>query len=126
MKTTVLILLPAIVISMTVCNSLFAHHAAMQAYEDDSITLMGVVVNYQWENPHSILSVLVKTDNGDIERWHAEILPPNEMLRAGWTKRSLKFGDMVTLTGRPGKYGQHIMWLEYVITPNGRKLGRSR
>jgi hypothetical protein len=114
------------VVSAASCSSLWAHHAALQAYEDDSITLMGIVVNYQWENPHSILSVLIKTNDGAIERWHAEILPPNEMLRAGWTKGSLKAGDMVTLTGRPGKYGQHIMWLEYVLTPSGKRLGRSR
>lgn len=126
MKFRILILLPVVVISLAFCNSSFAHHAAMQAYEDQTITLMGIVLNYQWENPHSILSVLVKTGNGDIERWHAEILPPNEMLRAGWNKRSLRPGDMVTLTGRPGKYGQHIMWLEYVVMPNGRKLGRIR
>jgi hypothetical protein len=74
---------------------------------------------------HSILSIAVKDDNGNIESWHAEILPLSEMLRAGWTKQSVKFGDKVTLTGRPGKYAQHIMWLEYLLTPKGRKLGRN-
>jgi hypothetical protein len=28
------------------------------------------------------------------------------------------------LTGRPGRYEQHIMWLEYLVTSDGKKLGR--
>jgi hypothetical protein len=86
--------------------------------------LMGVVTDYEWANPHSVLSVAVKDDKGKVEEWHAEILPPSEMLRAGWNKESVKPGDEVTLTGRPGKYAQRIMWLEYLVTPDGRKLGR--
>jgi hypothetical protein len=46
------------------------------------------------------------------------------MIRAGWTKESVKPGDEVTLTGRPGKYSQHIIWLESLVTPDGKKLGR--
>ena len=61
---------------------------------------------------------------------------------AKWTSGTLKFflrrrwcaldgtktvepGDGVTVTGRPGKYEQHIMWLEYLVTSDGRKLGRN-
>jgi hypothetical protein len=104
--------------------SLQAHHASRQVYEGKSITLMGVVTDYEWANPHSVLSVAVKDNKGKVEEWHAEILPPTEMLRAGWNKESVKPGDEVTLTGRPGKYAQHIIWLEYLLTPDGRKLGR--
>jgi hypothetical protein len=105
-------------------GSAWAHHAARQVYEGKTITLMGVVTDYEWANPHSVLSVAVKDNRGKVEEWHAEILPPTEMLRAGWTKESLKPGDEVTLTGRPGKYSQHILWLESLVTPDGKKLGR--
>ena len=124
MKAKVLVLLPVIVACFTFAISLRAHHASRQVYEGKSITLMGVVTDYEWANPHSVLSVAVKDDKGQVEEWHAEILPPTEMLRAGWTKESLKPGDEVTFTGRPGKYAQHIMWLESLVTPDGRKLGR--
>jgi hypothetical protein len=123
-KAKVLILV-ALLSCSALPNSMEAHHASWQMYEDKSITLTGIVTNYEWTNPHSILSVAVKDDNGNIESCHAEILPPSEMLRAGWTKQSVKFGDKVTLTGRPGKYAQHIMWLEYLLTPKGRTLGRN-
>ena len=124
MKAKVLIFVPVIVSCFTFSSASWAHHASRQVYEGKSITLMGVVTDYEWANPHSVLSVAVKDENGNVEQWHAEILPPTEMLRAGWTKESLKPGDEVTLTGRPGKFAQHILWLEYLVTPEGRKLGR--
>jgi hypothetical protein len=123
-KAKVLIVVAVIVCAFTFSGSLRAHHASRHVYEGKSVTLMGVVTDYEWANPHSVLSVTVKDDKGNVEEWHAEILPPTEMLKAGWTKESLKPGDEVTLTGRPGKYAQHIMWLEYLVTSDGRKLGR--
>jgi hypothetical protein len=123
-KAKVLILVPLLFSCLTFSTFLQAHHAARQVYEGKSIMLMGVVTDYEWANPHSVLSVAVKDEKGQVEEWHAEILPPKEMVRAGWSKESLKPGDEVTLTGRPGKYAQHIMWLEYLVTQDGKKLGR--
>jgi len=124
LKTKVLILAILIAGSWTFAGFLSAHHAARQVYQDRSITLKGVVTGYEWANPHAIVSVSVREDNGSVEQWHAEILPPAEMLRAGWTKESVRPGDRVTLIGRPGKNAQRIMWLEYLVTPEGRRLGR--
>ena len=126
MKAKVLILVLIVVSFLTFSGASWAHHAARQVYESKTIMLMGVVTDYEWANPHSVLSVAVKDNKGQVEEWHAEILPPTEMLRAGWTRESVKPGDEVTLTGRPGRYAQHILWLEYLVTPEGKKLGRSR
>jgi hypothetical protein len=125
-KTKVLVVVPVLVTLFSFSGASWAHHASRQVYQGKSITLMGVVTDYEWANPHSVLSVAVKDDQGKVEEWHAEILPPTEMLRAGWTKESVRPGEEVTLTGRPGKYSQHILWLEYLVTPDGKKLGRSR
>jgi Family of unknown function (DUF6152) len=123
-RAKVLTIVPLLACCFAFSASLQAHHAARQVYEVKTIILMGVVTDYEWANPHSVLSIAVKDNRGKIEEWHAEILPPSEMLRAGWNKESVKPGDEVTLTGRPGRYSQHIMWLEYLVTPDGRKLGR--
>jgi Family of unknown function (DUF6152) len=119
------ILILTIAGSLAFSGLLWAHHGSRQVYQGKSITLRGIVTGYEWANPHSILSVAVKDDNGKVDQWHAEILPPSEMVRAGWNKDSLSPGDEVTVTGRPGKYEQHIMWLEYLVTSDGRKLGRN-
>ena len=124
MKAKVLFPILVTVVALTFSGAAWAHHAARQVYEGKSITLMGVVTDYEWANPHSVLSVAVKDNQGKVEEWHAEILPPTEMLRAGWTKESVKPGDEVTLTGRPGKYSQRILWLESLVTSDGKKLGR--
>lgn len=124
MRAKVLITCALVACCFAFSASLQAHHASRQVYEGKSIMLMGIVTDYEWANPHSVLSIAVKDDRGKVEEWHAEILPPSEMLRAGWNKESLKPGDEVTLTGRPGKYAQHIMWLEYLVTSDGKKLAR--
>jgi hypothetical protein len=123
-KAKVLIVAPLLVSLFIVAGPAWAHHASRQVYEGKTIMLMGVVTDYEWANPHSVLSIAVKDKKGQVEEWHAEILPPSEMIRAGWTKESLKPGDEVTLTGRPGKYEQRILWLEYLVTADGKKLSR--
>jgi hypothetical protein len=102
---------------------IFAHHGQVQ-YESKNITLHGTVTKLEWNNPHAILWLEVKNDAGKIAPWQLEILPLEGMRRAGWTRESLKPGDEVTVTGRPGKGGEHIMWLSYLLTPDGRRLSR--
>jgi hypothetical protein len=109
---------------LAISGSASAHHNPKPMYEANNIMLMGTVTEYEFANPHSIISIAVKTDRGAVEEWHAEFLPPAEMVRAGWTRETLKPGDQVTMTGRPGRHAQHIMWLESLVAPDGRKLGR--
>ena len=66
---------------------------------------MGVVTGYEWANPHSILSVAVKDEKG-VQQWHAEILPPTEMLR-GRVDKSVRPGDEVI--DRPSRQMRSII-----------------
>jgi hypothetical protein len=105
--------------------SLFAHHGQVQ-YERKNITLQGRVTKFEWNNPHVILWLDVQNEKSAIQAWHLEILPLEGMRRAGWTQESVKPGDEVSVTGRPGKGGEHIMWLETLTTSDGRRLGREQ
>ncbi len=113
-----------LVVLLAVTMPALAHHNVGSVYETRDVTVKGTVTGYEWANPHSIVSVAVKTADGKVEQWHAEVLPVAQMTQAGWTKQSIRLGDEVSLTGRPGKNAQHIMWLEYLVTADGRKLGR--
>jgi len=124
MRPRLLIFAFLLVGSLAVSGSASAHHNSRPMYEANNIMLTGTVTEYEFANPHSIISIAVKTDSGAIEEWHAEFLPPADMARAGWNRETLKPGDQVTMTGRPGRHAQHIMWLVSLVTPDGRKLGR--
>src|ERR1700680_4494996 len=113
-----------LVSSFIVSGSASAHNNPTAMYEPESVVLTGTVTRYEWANPHSIISVAVKTDKGTVEQWHAGILPPADMIRDGWTKETIKPGDQVTMTGRPGRHAQRIMWLESLVTAEGQKIGR--
>jgi len=124
MRTRTPVLGFLVVAVLAVAAPIWAHHNPKPMYESTSISLMGTITEYEWANPHSIISIAVKTDSGAVQEWHAEFLPPSEMTRLGWAKDTLKPGDQVTVTGRPGKHAQHILWLQSVLTPDGRKLTR--
>ena len=84
------------------------------------------MTKYEWSNPHTVITLAVKDDKANVKEWYLEILSPVQMLRAGWTRESVKPGDEVTVTGLPGKHGVQIMWLEYLVTPDGQKLSRDK
>jgi hypothetical protein len=102
---------------------LFAHHGQVE-YERKAVTLNGTVRKFEWTNPHCILTITVKTNKDNVEDWYAEFLPPAQMSRGGWTRESIRPGDQISLVGRPGKKGEHIMWIEYLVLQDGRKLDR--
>ena len=101
-----------------------AHHASRAVYDTMSVTMMGTVTNYEWSNPHIIVSFQVKDAQGKPQQWHAEVLPPSQASAAGWTRNSLKPGDAVTVVGYPGRNAQRIMLLEELVTADGKTLSR--
>jgi hypothetical protein len=80
--------------------SLIAHHSFAADYDASRpISLFGKVTKFEWMNPHAHLYVDVKEDSGEIANWEFELGSPNALLRAGWTRNSLKTGDKVLVKG---------------------------
>jgi hypothetical protein len=69
------------------------------------ITVTGVVKEFQWVNPHTWLHLTVDDLKGGTVEWMAEGRAPGILLRAGWTKNSLKGGETVTVDMSPAKNG---------------------
>ena len=84
----------------------FAHHSFAAEYDEKRvIELKGVVTKFEWTNPHVRFYVDVKDDKGVVTNWDLELMSPNTLTRAGWTKRALKVGDQVTVTAYMSKDG---------------------
>ena len=70
------------------------------------ITVTGVVKEFQWVNPHTWLHLTVDDGKGGTVEWMAEGRAPGILLRAGWTKNSLKGGETVSVDMSPAKNGR--------------------
>ena len=83
-----------------------AHHAFAAEFDiNKPVTLTGTVMKVEWTNPHAWLYLDVKEDAGTVTNWAFELGSPNGLMRAGWSRTSLKIGDVVTVEGSRAKNG---------------------
>ena len=89
-----------------------AHHGDAGRYTETVTTVTGSVVEFQFINPHSLLTIAVEGENGEVVEWHGELGPPNSLQnRLGWDKDRFQVGDIITMTGRSLKNGGPYMTL---------------
>jgi hypothetical protein len=86
-----------------------AHHAFSAEFDTEKpIKLTGAVTRLDWTNPHAWFYLDVKDETGKVANWGFELASPNGLMRAGWTRFSLKPGDVVTVEGTRAKNGSNI------------------
>ena len=100
---------------------LLAHHA-WPVNEQRLVTVKGTVVDFQWGNPHPMITLAVQTTNGNMEKWQIGGPAINRMEAHGWTKTTVKTGDVITGIGYQYTDGEKIIKLERVILPDGKEL----
>ena len=102
-----------------------AHHAFAGQFDiNKPITLMGTVTKVEWMNPHIYFYIDVKDNSGTIANWMIEGGSPNGLLRAGWTRNSLKPGMEVNVEGYLAKDGSKIANMTVVTMAGKKVLGR--
>jgi hypothetical protein len=99
-----------------------AHHSGAMFEPEKTITLKGVVKEFEYTNPHSWLWVTVTNDDQTMTDWGFEGEGPSTLFRAGIKKGDLKPGDMVTVTGRPMRDGRPAAAWINAIKEDGRVL----
>ena len=91
----------------------WSHHAAAPVFDMNAEkTVMGVVKQVDWTNPHIWIWLEVQNASGQSETWGFEGMSPNFLARRGWTRTSLLPGMRITVTFRPlrdGKAGGMFM-----------------
>jgi hypothetical protein len=78
-----------------------AHHSGAMFDDTKTVTLTGVVTEFQYTNPHSWLKVDVKGPDGKLVTWGFEAEGPSTLLRAGIKRSDLLPGMQVTVSGHP-------------------------
>jgi hypothetical protein len=112
----------AVIFALAISAPLFAHHGYAAYDTDKQVTLKGTVTRFVWSNPHCMVQLDVTDESGHVAHWIAETENPSAMIRVGWTDKSLKPGDQITLTALPVKSGAPVGRIIEITLSNGQKL----
>jgi DNA/RNA endonuclease YhcR with UshA esterase domain len=100
-----------------------AHHSFAAEYDAAKpVTLTGTVTKVEWMNPHARFYIDVKDDTGKVSNWEFELGSPNGLMRRGWTRNSLKEGDVVTVAGSLAKDGSKLANARTIKLADGRQV----
>ena len=100
----------------------FAHHGTANYDTTKSITVKGSVTNFQFVNPHVTIALDVKDDKSHAVNWQGALTSPNRLTRTGWTKESIRPGDVISISGFPAKSGSPEIWIQKVVLASGQEL----
>ena len=106
---------------LLISHRVLAHHGFANFQMDQTSTIKGSVVDYELINPHVQITLKVEQEGKSVE-WNVEGVSLNMMVRAGFKKDSLKAGDIVSITGHPGKNGRPVLLLMKITLADGRVL----
>ena len=111
----------ALVVTGAVTTPLAAHHSGTMFEEKKTVTLEGVVREFQYSNPHSWLLVDVTNKDGTVTTWGFEAEGPSTLARAGIKPSDFAPGTRLTINGRPMKDGRPGATWEYAIREKDKK-----
>jgi hypothetical protein len=112
---------------MALCLSLcsgtaLAHHGGSAYDSAHPLTVTGTVKEFQFIQPHPLITLEVKDDQGNMVEWSVEMTAPNHLVHYGWNGKKLKPGDQITVTGLPSKNGLKVLNLRKISWANGQEI----
>jgi hypothetical protein len=100
-----------------------AHHSFAAEYDaKNKVELKGVVTKFEWTNPHAHFYIDVKDAAGKVVNWNLELASPNMMQRNGWTRHSLKEGDVVVVVASKSKDNTATASADTITLSDGHRL----
>ena len=115
------ILALAMALTLAAGASVSAHHS-WPVDNSRQLTVRGTVTGYDWNNPHVMIGLDVRTDAGRVEKWSVGGPSTSRMANNGWGKDTLKAGAVITATGYRFSDGQNILRLEKVVMADGKEM----
>lgn len=114
----------AVIISLSIPVSLAAHHGGTTLYDlEKQVTVKAVITEFVWANPHVQIGFDTKDDKGVTRHWLLEHSSPPVLVNQGMSRKTLKPGDIVTLTFNPGRKG-YIGRTVKIVMADGKTYAR--
>src|SRR2546426_8647496 len=82
-----------------------AHHSTAMYNMATPVTVTGTVKRFEWTNPHAFVFLEVKDDKGNLVEWEVEMMSLNHLRGYGWTRNTVKVGDVISCTGGGAQSG---------------------
>ena len=108
MRCKLMFVLFAVAGLLFVSGVAMAHHGVAGYDLNKTITLHGSVTKFDWSNPHVVVYVDAKNGAGEMQNWTIEFAAPVHMVRAGWSKSSMKTGDDIVIDTHPSRNGAPV------------------
>ena len=122
MRTKFVVVLAAAALLATVRPTLAHHSFAAEFDASKTFKMTGTVTKVEWMNPHTFFYIDVKDEkDGKVTNWAMEMGSPNGLMRNGWTRNSMKEGDVVVVEGSLAKDGSPTGNARTVML-NGKRL----
>jgi hypothetical protein len=100
-----------------------AHHSFAADFDvTKHVTLTGRVTRIEWLNPHVHIYMDVAAEPVRSVPWAIELGSPNGLRQRGWTPKTLKIGDVITIDGSLAKDGSHLANASSIVLPSGVRM----
>ena len=111
-----------VLISVLTTTPAIAHHSTSMYDMANPVTITGVVKRFEWTNPHAFVYLEVKDDKGNVVEWEVEMMSLNHLRGYGWTRSTVKPGEVISCTGGAAKSGAPSMISSYMKLGDGRMI----
>jgi hypothetical protein len=108
-----------------VISPLWAHHSASAVFEmSKRISVTGALTQVNWINPHVLIAMECKGEDGKIQQWIFESNPPSWYRSVGLSRADLAraIGKTVTIEGMPAKNDMPFGYMRKIRLPDGTML----
>jgi hypothetical protein len=102
--------------------SLWGHHGLALFDTTHTVRMQGTVTGFEWINPHACIHADLIGDDGKVANWKLELGSLGMLTRAGWTPKTVKSGDVITVQGFRAKDGSPYMHAGRIELPNGKSM----
>ena len=106
-------------------GSAWAHHSPSAVFDmSKEFTLTGTLTKVDWINPHIVVYMDAKRDDGGVDNWKFESNPPSWFRRVslGRDDFAKAIGQTVTVQGVRAKAGGLYGYLLKITFPDGNSL----